>query len=65
MKSRLADISLKVIAVLGWDDSLSIIQITLQRKSIFTFQVEKQWQIWEQDVDSARFSMADKLERTT
>lgn len=42
----LRGVTLKVTAVvLGWDDSLSISQITLQRKSNFTFQVEKQWQM--------------------
>lgn len=45
MKSRLTDVTLKVIAVLGWDNSLGITQITLQRKSSFTFQVEQQWQM--------------------
>lgn len=45
VKSRLADVTLEVIAVLGWDDSLSITQITLQRKSSFIFQVEKHWQM--------------------
>lgn len=44
MKSRLADVTLKVIAVLGRDDSQSITLTALQRKSSFIFQLEKQWQ---------------------
>lgn len=63
MKLRLADITLKVISGLGWDDSQSITQQLYKESQALSSSWRKsgRGQSWEQDLGSASFSMADKL----